>query len=1012
MMLSQEIPDRVGNYAIVEKIGQGGMGAVFKARHVELGSYAAVKFLPPDLGMKTAFVGRFEREGRHAAKLTSPYSVRIFDVGEVDGVRFILMEYVTGEPIDAILKREGKIEPSRAMSIVYNVAEALKEAHDMGIIHRDIKPSNIILNDRGTPKLTDLGLAKDIGSEDEINLTVTGAVLGTPNYMSPEQARGHSDLDARTDIYSLGATFYRMVVGELPFTGDTPVSVMHKIATEPLPDPLERNPDLSPEVGAVICKMMAKEREDRYQSIDEVMSDLRKLLQGREIKLTYEDSVYAFRGTKPRWKKFLSRARPALHAIAATFIGLVIAYFIARYRGYDLLNVFRDKPIGGKRIARLDEPNQENENPETGEPKEGTGKSEEETGSSEEKTEKPKEEKADPVEIPKPKQPSRAEKQFNQALLALRQGRPKGAAQACDKALEGEGSPEVLEKCRLLKQATLCQQEIEENRRQALLFRDDIRDQKLESVFQKAQGNYEESWQVFQGPEAEKASSAKFQDVLGRLKKANTGFAAFARDAYRKVYPRLEDFLAGEQYARGMLQLSEAREKYGGSDHIKELVKSYASEDEYLEIAVLLRASKGEVTGYNSADEAEKIVDKLNQVMALCAQLTGKESPAGSIEKLQQFALERRAIAREASGNYAAALADACCAGNGKFGIEKYPDRPSRRWVAELSKTLDQGQGPTIEMLAHAGAVLESNLCLRAREALTKAMLEAELAPRIMRDREETMTWYRNFGPFEAPAMVPVEAGKFPLGVQYAGLDSLAPSNSPMHIVELQDFYIDSREVTNQKYQRFLDADGYSRKNLWRAYEGNPTRDFRDATGNPGPAGWSNGHFPEGTESHPVRGICWYEARAYARWAGKRLPSEAEWECAAVGKMTEGNGAVYSKKKYPWGEENAEGRAVLRAAGREKPQAVASMPEDKSSIGCYDMIGNVREWTASSYDPYPETRCEDKNFGQGKITVRGASYADSFIGAEPTLRRPLPKSERDDRVGFRCVWSAPWKENQ
>ena len=279
------IPRRVGNYELVEKVGEGGMGAVYKAKHVELGNLAAVKFLSPTLAENTVFVRRFEREARLAANLSSPYSVRTFDVGEVNGRRYILMDFVEGETLDSILDRRERLDETEALSIVYDVAQALNEAHEMGIVHRDIKPENIIVNKRGVPKLTDLGVAKE--TNDDKGLTMTGFAVGTPSFMSSEQAQGIVDIDARSDIYSLGATLYRMVVGDLPFDGPTPLSVMHKIATEPVPDPLKVRPSLSRDVAVLICRMMARDRNERYQTIEQVMRDIAAIRSGEHTGVHY-----------------------------------------------------------------------------------------------------------------------------------------------------------------------------------------------------------------------------------------------------------------------------------------------------------------------------------------------------------------------------------------------------------------------------------------------------------------------------------------------------------------------------------------------------------------------------------------------------------------------------------------------------------------------------------------------------------------------------------------------------
>ena len=277
--LPTDIPKRVGNYEVVEMIAEGGMGAVFKGRHVEMGTFAAVKFLASEFEEDETFVKRFEREARLAATLASPFSIRTFDVGQADGRRYILMEFVEGRTLTEILDDRGRMEEPEALAIMSHVAQALAEAHEHGIIHRDIKPDNIIINKRGIPKLADLGVAKEMHSKEK-SLTLTGFTVGTPSFMSPEQAQGRIDIDARSDIYSLGATFYEALVGQLPFEGETTLGIMHRIANEPAPDPLTVNPDLSGEVAALIRKMMAVKREERFQTADALADHIEAMRSG------------------------------------------------------------------------------------------------------------------------------------------------------------------------------------------------------------------------------------------------------------------------------------------------------------------------------------------------------------------------------------------------------------------------------------------------------------------------------------------------------------------------------------------------------------------------------------------------------------------------------------------------------------------------------------------------------------------------------------------------------------
>ena len=260
---------KLGGYEILGKLGQGGMGAVYKARQISLDRAVALKVLRRELGVDRTYVERFRREGRLAAKISHPNAVQVYNVGESGGQHFMSMEFVDGTDVAKEVER-GPMDETRALEIVLGVARALAVAHERGIIHRDIKPANIMLTPAGTAKLADLGIAKQTGAAGE-SLTRSGAVVGTAQYMSPEQCLGERELDGRSDIYSLGTTLFHMVCGCVPFDGESNMAIMRKHVDEPLPDPRFFNPELSPGTATLIRRMMAKAPGDRFQTCQELI---------------------------------------------------------------------------------------------------------------------------------------------------------------------------------------------------------------------------------------------------------------------------------------------------------------------------------------------------------------------------------------------------------------------------------------------------------------------------------------------------------------------------------------------------------------------------------------------------------------------------------------------------------------------------------------------------------------------------------------------------------------------
>ncbi|MBZ5587112.1 MAG: serine/threonine protein kinase [Acidobacteriia bacterium] len=261
-----------GDYEILGELGAGGMGRVFRARHLTLQRDVALKVLGEQFATDESYRQRFVKEARAAAKLNHPNIVQIYDFGQVEGIFYLAMEFVLGESVGDRIRRNGKFSEADALATVRQACTALRVAHGAGIVHRDVKPDNLILSADGVVKLVDLGLAKSIA--DDQNMTQTGVVAGTPHYISPEQIAGLKDIDGRADIYSLGATLFHMVTGHTPFEGSSPMVIVAKHLHDEPVDPRTFAPTLSHGVCAVIRKMMARDRDERYPHMPAVHVDL------------------------------------------------------------------------------------------------------------------------------------------------------------------------------------------------------------------------------------------------------------------------------------------------------------------------------------------------------------------------------------------------------------------------------------------------------------------------------------------------------------------------------------------------------------------------------------------------------------------------------------------------------------------------------------------------------------------------------------------------------------------
>ncbi len=275
-------------YEIGEVLGRGGMAEVHHGRDLRLGREVAVKVLRNDLARDPSFQVRFRREAQASASLNHPAIVAVYDTGEdrtaLGATPYIVMEYVEGETLRDVLRREGHLPPERAMTLAADICGALDFSHRNGIVHRDVKPGNVMITPQGTVKVMDFGIARAV-SDSAATMTSTAAVIGTAQYLSPEQARGES-VDARSDVYSLGCMLYELVTGAPPFTGDSPVAVAYQHVREDPRLPSSINPGIPADLDAIVLKAMSKNPANRYQSAADMRNDLLRSLAGQRVEAT------------------------------------------------------------------------------------------------------------------------------------------------------------------------------------------------------------------------------------------------------------------------------------------------------------------------------------------------------------------------------------------------------------------------------------------------------------------------------------------------------------------------------------------------------------------------------------------------------------------------------------------------------------------------------------------------------------------------------------------------------
>lgn len=282
---------KFGHYEVIEKIGRGGMSEVYKGRHIRLDRTVAIKILPASLAAEADFRNRFEREARAVAALRHPNIVQVYDFGDISGTYYMVMEYIAGKDLASIIREQGRLSLDEVCWLLQGVSSALDYAHDLGFVHRDVKPSNVLLQPRAltkttkssggnasfssptfTPILTDFGIAKMLGGDTAA--TKTGLMVGTLNYMAPEQIRSSGEVDRRADIYALGVMSYQMLTGQLPFRADNPGAAMIAHLQLPPPDPRELLPDLPPTAACAILRALEKEPANRFNTAGEFAAQL------------------------------------------------------------------------------------------------------------------------------------------------------------------------------------------------------------------------------------------------------------------------------------------------------------------------------------------------------------------------------------------------------------------------------------------------------------------------------------------------------------------------------------------------------------------------------------------------------------------------------------------------------------------------------------------------------------------------------------------------------------------
>ena len=933
------IGQEIGGCKIEKKLGQGGMGAVYQGTQVSLGREVAVKVIAEAYMTNEQAVARFEREARSVAVLNHPNIVQVYDLGRTEsGQYYIVMEFVDGKSISDILKTTGAFPERESMTMIRQAAKGLEAAAEKQIIHRDIKPDNLMVTTKGVVKVADFGLAKDVGSASQ--LTATGHVMGTPAYIAPEQGDGRPS-DHRSDIYSLGATFFAMLTGDMPYTGETPIAIVLQHIQAPVPDPKEKNPELSDEVCSIVKKMMAKEPDQRYQSVRELIHDIDVVLGvGKDgDRLIAEGAAMAFddqptllgqsinlqdgkaetllevssptpqtidagkirapgAGAPPASRKglWIGLGAGALLVAAAIVLGLVF-----------FEDLFGEKPSSNGGAASTPGTPEPGDEPgaEVSTPGDGQGGDDASSGTGETpSTPGPSRPRID-VNITMP-----ATGSFHRAKRILVKGRTRGA-EAASLTINGEPAP-------LSAGGAF---------RKAVTLKEGVTDLKVV---------------------AEGENEAYGEDVLTVIV-----------DTVRPV-----------------LSFPDVSE--GG----------------------LLRTNRPSHTVRGTLDDLNPSKVTVDGVTAAL------EEGAFSHEVFLEEGLNRiRVTAEDKAGNSTTRL----------IKILHDPHPPEIRLEGVPSRV--QQSDPTLEIRGTVSETLEgfeaagretpvSDGAFRIEVSLSPGPNRFTFRARDLAGNESEKSVEIEYTPLPAGLKASAEEGIYlfekdgarmasvPAGNVTIGRAEDRPEEGPPHAVTLSPFYMDLTEVTNAQYGKFLEA--LEAAGNPRAFSHPDEPEGKDHT----PAFYDDPEF--NAPEKPVVGVDWYDAYAYATWAGKSLPTEAQWEAAARA------GFGGDAPTYPWGDEPPAGRANFGdEIGATAP--VGSWPRGATKTGLLDMGGNVQEWCLDWYDPAfyasPEATAPDPVNAKPSRTrvMRGGHWQSPPERLRCAARSFFFPEGRYDTVGFRCV---------
>ncbi|HKR01191.1 MAG TPA: SUMF1/EgtB/PvdO family nonheme iron enzyme [Pyrinomonadaceae bacterium] len=991
-----------GRYQLERRLGHGGMGVVFQARHIFLKTAHAIKVILPDLvGNDPMLVTRFRQEALAAAAIRHQNIIAVTDFGVVRGTMpFLVMEFVSGKSLHEMLAEEGALPPARALEIISAVGAGVSAAHRQGIVHRDLKPLNIMFQEGMSVaeglKVLDFGLAK-IKSGELLGSFVqakTSGLMGSPFYMAPEQW-GDEEPDARADIYSLGVILYQMLGGDVPFKGTSIPSIMKKHLTAAPPTFASLGIQVPPQIEAVVRHSLEKEAENRPATVEEFINELREAVDSISASLSrtslstpdsrQAQTIISPRGTTsipPDSTTMRIRTNPPSSRVYINNVsvglsdeaGLLVVPDMLR--GEHRVHILHDGYAEWERQvecsggvcdveARLQSLNETSIPPSSlsghqslGDPYAGTISSGSLPGTGHQSQAAMEAQRlrqqAEALEEQARREEEEMRRQQEESLRLAREQQAREEEAARQKAADEEAArlrAEEEERARVAAEEERRKAEEEAARVRA---EEEARLKAAEEARLKAEE--EERLRVeaeAKRKAAEEAERLRAEEEERRLAKEEEERKAALEAARVRAAEEEAARLKAKEEERLRAEM-EARRRAEEEEEARQRAEREAAE----------RRAEEERKERERAEAAERETarqrEREEQAARIAATISPKPLQPSELESTQG---QRRGVITQ------------------RVGTDSLPgsDRPTDAWQGQQDSGQKRSSTSVMLIAAIAGVLLIGGglgvWYMTSSKPVATGEPPRSPTPTATATATATATQTQTPPNVFNPELVSIPGGRFDMG-----RNDGAPQEGPVRVgVSVGSFYMDKTEVTNAEYARFIQE-----------------------SGDPAPSHWSNGKPNPGEELLPVVNVSYRDAVKFADWRSKRdgvryrLPTEEEWEYAARG----GD----QQNTYPWGNNWVQGRAGTKDSGATGPKPVGSYPEDRTRWGVLDMAGNVYEWTSSRASLYPGSEVQIDPSHKSWMIVRGGAYVTDYKQKPPsTYRDWFDPSRKEAVIGFRLV---------